>query len=245
MSLIKLHLNADNGASYISRVLNAAPGNLVAYWPLNEQAGVVVTDVAHAAPSAYNGAYAGVTLNQPGIGDGNGCPSFNGTTSKANVYTAALAAAFPGDEGSLLLWGRVADANVWTESWRSLMRLQVNGSNRINLQRNSTASNLFMERIAGGANQNHSITGINVTTWMHIAITWSRAANQVKFYHDGAQQGSTRTCPNAWAGTLDSNTCVIGAETSNPFSVWRGWLAHAALFSAPLTAAQIVALAVA
>ena len=245
MSLIKLHLNDDAGASYISRVLNIAPGNLVAYWTLNEQAGSVVTDSAHAAPSAFNGAYAGVTLNQPGIGDGSGCPAFNGTTSKINVYTAALVEAFPGDEGSLVLWARAADANVWTENWRSLLRLQVNTSNRIALQRNSTANNLFMERIAGGANQNHTITGINVTTWMHLAITWSRAANQVRFYRDGTQQGSTRTCPNAWAGALDSGICVIGAETTNPINVWRGWLAHVALFNAPLAAAQVGALATA
>lgn len=245
MTLLKLHLTDDGAATYISRVLNTAPANLVAYWALNEQAGAVAADVSRAAPSAFNGAYAGVTLNQPGIGDGNGCPSFNGTTSKVNVYSAALASAFPGDEGSVLLWGRAADVNVWTESWRNLLRMQVNASNRITLQRNGTANNLYMERIAGGNSQAHTITAINITTWFFLAVTWSKIANQVKFYRDGAQVGSTRTNPNAWAGALDSNVCVIGAETATPTSVWRGRIAHVALFNAPLTAGQIGALAAA
>jgi hypothetical protein len=244
MSLIKLHFNESAG-SYISRLLSAAPGNLVAYWPLHEQAGTVVSDVSRTAPSAYNGAYSGVMLNQPGIGDGAGCPALNGTTSKVNLYSTALAAAFPGDEGTLLLWWRVADASVWTESWRHLMRIQANGSNRITAMRNSTANQLYIERAAGGATQSNTITGLSLTTWAHFGITWSRAANAVKFYLNGAQQGSTRTNPNAWAGALDSNTTVLGAENTSPINVWRGWLAHAALFSTPLSAAQIGALAVA
>ena len=78
--------------TYIQKVLGIEPGNLIAYWPMSEPSGGIAINAEGTA--ARNGAYTGVTLAQPGIGDGNTCPLFDGANDFNNVYSASLDAAF-------------------------------------------------------------------------------------------------------------------------------------------------------
>ena len=98
--------------TYFKRVLAIDPTHLLGYWPLWEPGGSVAYDI-----SGHNrhGAYTGVTLGHAGIGDGNGCPFFDGANDYANIYSASLASAFNGAEGTVAVLLKVAKAGVWTD----------------------------------------------------------------------------------------------------------------------------------
>ncbi|MFV1969356.1 MAG: hypothetical protein ACC628_28375, partial [Pirellulaceae bacterium] len=58
-----------------------------------EASGSISDDLS---PQGNDGAYTGVTLGQPGIGDGRTCPLFDGANDYNNIYSAALNTDFDG-----------------------------------------------------------------------------------------------------------------------------------------------------
>ena len=82
------------------------------------------------------------------------------------------------------------------------------------------------------------------TDWMHLGLTWSRVADQVKVFYNGAQSGATATGLNAWAGVVTNTQCLIGAASTAPTLVTSGTIAHVAVWNRALTPAEIAALAV-
>ena len=98
---------------YYQKVLSYDP---IAYWMMDEKQGAVSYDMVTARNTgARNGAYTGVTLGQPGIGDGNTSPLFDGANDFTNIYSASFNAAFNGAEGTLGIWMRVFNVAVWTD----------------------------------------------------------------------------------------------------------------------------------
>lgn len=77
-----------DGLRYARRILVTRPQNLIGYWPMWEGNGVVSFDNS---PNGYDGAYTGVTLAQPGIGDGRYSAFFDGVNDFNNIYSAGLA----------------------------------------------------------------------------------------------------------------------------------------------------------
>jgi hypothetical protein len=77
----------SDGQRYARKMLAVAPNNLIGYWPMWELAGNIAYD---RGPEGNNGAYSGVTLGQPGIGDGRSCPYFDGTNLVGLLYRAIL-----------------------------------------------------------------------------------------------------------------------------------------------------------
>ena len=79
--------------SYMKKVLRPNPGvgydpsSLIGFWLQNEAAGGVSFD-----HSGYgrDGAYTGVTLGQPGIGDGSTAAGYDGINDFNNIYSADL-----------------------------------------------------------------------------------------------------------------------------------------------------------
>ena len=49
-------------------------------------------------------------------------------------------------------------------------------------------------------------------TWVHVAMTWDKAADAVIAYVDGTQQGPTVTAPGTWSG-VGVETFKIGRKT--------------------------------
>ena len=106
------------GGSYADKVLSYGP---IAYWPLWETAGASAACLVNPAQS---GTAVGVTWANDATGAfGTAAPFFDGANDDINIYTAALAAAFSGHVGSLMVWCRVANAGVWTDG---AARLSVN-----------------------------------------------------------------------------------------------------------------------
>ena len=122
---------------YYRKVLGYKP---IGDWPQWEAAGTVARGLTD---TARNGTYVNVTLLQGGIGDGRICPSYNGTTSYTDIYSAALAGAFNGAEGTLMIWAKVSAAGVWTDAAsRYLVRLRADANNSVHIHCPAVANTL-------------------------------------------------------------------------------------------------------
>jgi hypothetical protein len=221
----------------------------IAYWVLDEKSGTVAYDmVSGRVAGAQNGAHTGVTLGQPGIGDGRTAPFYDGTNDFTNVHSAAFAAAFNGGEGSLSIWARVANAGVWTDgTQREIVRFAADGNNYLDLYRAPPNNRITMLYNAGGTLENVAIDGLTTVDWMHWVVTWSASAGvngEVKVYLNGAQTGATQTALGVWVGALAAASTCIGAFSTVPAAVWNGYLDHCAVWDRPLLSTEVAGLAV-
>lgn len=227
--------------TYADKVLGYGP---IAYWPLWEAAGLTAECLVNSP--AQDGTYVGVTLGQSGIGDGRTCPLFDGANDYVDIYSVPLNTDFDGDEGTAAIWVRALNAAVWTDAaFRRIAILRADGNNRILLARTNVNNNITLYHIAGGVNSNVAFS-VFVTTFFHVAITWSDSAGangEVKVYLNAVQQGLTQAGQGVWAGNLNALTCLIGADDQVPSIVWKGYLAHSAVWDRPLTQPEIADLA--
>lgn len=225
--------------TYSQKVAALGP---LAYWPLAEASGTTINDESG---NGRNGVYsaAGITLGQAGIGDGRTAASFNGSTGTGNIHSASFAGAFNGQEGTAALWFKVA-AGVWTDgAIRKCLHLFADANNRVLMQKTGTNNQLSISYIAGATNETISFVTAGPTTWQHFAVTWSKAADQVKLYVNGAQQGATATSLGTFAGALTAANQRISGTNATPTEPWSGQIAHVAVWNTPLSAVQIASLA--
>jgi len=202
---------------YYERVLGYGP---IAYWPLWEPAGLVANCLVN---PAQDGAYTGVVLGQPGIGDGNTCPLFDGAADYVDVSSAALIAAFDGAEGTLLLPFKVSGAGVWTDSTvRYLLNLAVDANNFVRIYRTATNYQLKCEYGAGGVTRTITLA-FDTTDWVFLTLSWSASADEFSVYVDGDLIATLDTL-GVWAGNLA--TCVIGAQDAVGTASWSGYIQH-------------------
>ena len=231
-----------NKVNYTQIVQQIAAANLIAYWPLAEAAGATVA--LDASGNGCNGAYTAVTLGVAGIGDGRTAASFDGSTSFNNIYSASLQTVFNGGEGTVALWIKVSGAGVWTDGvQRRFFRLSTTGTDFMYVRKDTTNGQMLFNYAPSGASKSVTVNSLSSVGWLHIAMTWSKSADQMKAYINATQQGSTQTGLGDWVGTLLSNTAtMIGAADTTPNNVWSGSIAHAAIWTTPLSAAQILTL---
>lgn len=223
---------------YAAKLQNIFGSSIVSYLPLWDASGSVATDIGG---RGLNGAYTAVTLGQTGIGDGRTAASFDGSTSFVNWYSAGLASAFNASEGTLMVWGKVSAAGVWSDTTvRYLSFFRVDGNNQVGLNKSATANRLTAVYAAGGTANLINIT-TSPTAFFHFGITWSKAADQVIVYLNGAQQGATLTGLGTWVGALPSTGVTVGSQQTTPSNVWSGTLAHAVLLNRAATAAEFAA----
>lgn len=227
---------------YYQKVMGYGP---LVYFPQWEAAGLVSDEIVN----GWDGAYTGVTLGQPGIGDGNTAPFFDGANDYNNIFTAALQAAFDGGEGTAAIWARVANVGVWTDGVQRLaIALVVDGNNQVYMEKAVANNRLFWRYEANNVSEIVTLDGVVTLDWFHMAITWSVSTpptGEVRAYFNGAQTGPTHVGLGAWAGVLDVNQTLIGGYDRAPLSrLWHGWLAHGAVFTSALPPAAIADLAV-
>lgn len=247
--LLKLFHNQGKGSpvggklSYASKVLSTAPANLIAYWPLWELSGTTADNWQGAA---RDGTYvASPSLGQTGIGDGKTSVLLNGTTQYINIYTASLASAFNAAEGTMMAWAKVSAVGVWTDANEGeIIYISPDGLNNIiALQKIATNNTIAFKYRAGGTEKTVTKGSMTTTGWMNMAMTWSATADQVKAYYGGVQEGSTLTGLGTWAGTPANTRTLIGARLTTPLALFSGYVAHIAVWTTPLSAAQILSLA--
>jgi hypothetical protein len=227
--------------SHTERALAVQPSHLLGMWPLNETSGTTAVNAQGTA--ARNGAYkgAGEPLLASGEFEGQPAPSFDGTNDYCNIHSASLASAFNGAEGTISAWAKVSGAGVWTDAtFRRIFTFQADASNRIIAYRDTTNNTLAFLYAAGGTVETALIT-TSTTGWFHFALTWSKAAEQVKAYFNGAQSGPTLTALGVWSGSLAAANTMIGA-LSTAAQFWSGLITNVAVWDTPLTAAEIASL---
>jgi len=214
----------------------------IAYWIQDEKVGTVSYDwVRRRQGSDQDGAYTGVTLGEPGIGDGRTSPFFDGVNDFNNIFGATLQGRFNGSEGTVMAWARVANAGVWTDgTTRQTIILQVNGNNTIQMRRPAANNQLRFTYTAGGVLLTNTVAS-TTTDWFSIAMSWSATADEVVMYFNGASF-STLNGLGVWAGLLNVNSVVIGAANLVPAQPWHGYIAHGAIWDQALTPLAIESL---
>lgn len=236
-------LRGSSGQSYADKVLGYAP---IAYWPLNEVSGTTAINLVNAA---MNGIYARDVATMGtgvGIGDGNTAPLFDATNDVVDVYSAALAAAFDGAEGSLIIWAKVRAASVWADAaWRYLNYIKTDAANNTALlmRKTANANELGYTYTANGVTETETKGSVSTLSWMCLGMSWSLTANEVRYYYSGAPQGAVDITLGVWGGALLATQTVIGALNATPTNGWDGYLAHYALFGSALAPAAFAALA--
>lgn len=221
---------------YAQRILHTRPGNLIAYWPLDEQSGAVAHDLSG---NAFHGVYTGVDLMQPGIGDGRTSPYFDGTNDYVNIYSAAFNAAWAPTEMTALGWAKM-NASVWQDgTYRHFFILQTAAAqNRLWIRRHASGNGRieFYQRATSATAASILVQVAYRNDWVCFAISASLSANQVKPYIDGVLCNA----PVAFSGTtwneaLAATTTCIGAGSTVPVNSMLGNIAHCALWNCALT----------
>ena len=229
------------GQTYDQLVLSTQSANLLAFWPLEETSGTTVNDTSG---NAYNGSYSGPTVNATTFLDGNPAPSFDGINDYANVYSAGFASAFNKNEGTVSIWVKMSGAGVWTDGTnRGITHFGADTSNRVRMFRTTTNNQLQFTYTGAGTVKTVSDTSLaGVTSWFLLTETWSKSADQLKAYINGSQVGTTQTGLTTWTGALSNTLTVLGANNTSA-NFFSGYLAKAAVWKTPLSAAEISALA--
>ena len=230
--------------TYQDKVLSMASGNLIGYWPMDEASGAVAYDKSR---QRNNGAYTGVTLGQPGIGDGKTCPLFDGANDFNNIYSAGLNTDFDDDEFTVAGWLKVANAGIWgAGDGTNDCAFHIGADwteNYFRILKSSQVNKLQCTYVSDTTSDTVEIT-MSLTTWFHIAATITGTGDAFIGYLNGVKQDTTKTGLGSWVGALEDGKCQVGSQTGSATLAWNGWLANFALWTTPLTAEQIAYLAV-
>ncbi|MHC4621041.1 MAG: hypothetical protein ACYTEQ_25115 [Planctomycetota bacterium] len=215
----------QRGGGYQAKVRGYNP---LAYFPLDETAGAVVTEVIN----GWNGVYSGVDFTGTGP-DGLPCPFWDGTNDYADLETAALTAAMDMQEGAYAAWFQVFNAGVWTDgAARYIYRVFRDAQNRGTFRK--TTTNNEMEFWYEANNTSEFVTTVAAggkTGWMFTAIDFSFTNDRLNYYmyENGIQiYNVTRNGLGAWVNPITQ--LVLGAASTAPAQVWHGWLAHSMFF---------------
>lgn len=211
--------------------------NLLNLWPLTDVSG---TTALSGKSGGWNGTYSGVALGSSSFANGEPVGLW-GASDYCNVYNAALNAGIgaTATKKTLMIWLKVRAASVWTDATlRRIMSFRVDASNWMVISRSATNNQIDFNYIAGGTNK---VVGYNTssTGWIQVAMTVDTAADQCKFFAQGAQTGATQTGLGTFAGNFDTTLCCLGAISTAGAGNFDGYLAYAGLWSDVLTPAQI------
>ncbi|HLC04812.1 MAG TPA: hypothetical protein VJK02_17390 [Anaerolineales bacterium] len=227
--------------TYIEKVLSYSP---LAYWPLNETSGTVADNAEGTA--SMDGAYLNTpTLNQAGIGDGEGAPLFAPVSvENVNIYSAALRDAWDFNSGTVQIWARVRAASVWSDStYRCFLTFGDYSTEYVQIGKTNAANTLRLFYYAD-ATADSVTTTLSTTDWFHLAMTWDLTADELKFFVNGSQVGSTQTGLGVWNAAFTTSGCRIAAAGPNSWDqLWDGYAAHPAVFTSVLSDPNIADLA--
>lgn len=205
---------------YIDRVLDYSP---IAYWPQNEAAGATINCMVN---PLQNGTYVGVDLGQPGIGDGNTAPYYDGVNDYGQLLTATLISNFNGAEGSAMIW--FYPMNAWKASFT--FHLYGTAGCYVAIRTLVSPTRFYYIRYAPvSASSVIEVVPGTLNTWYCLGVSWSESANQFKAYRNGNPVGITQPCAGVWgANTLTraligsfDNPTAQGADGRPPhFPIW-------------------------
>lgn len=227
--------------AYLAQSRMVRPEGLVDIWPFNEASGATaIAAINTARNAAYrNGATPGTAWPTASGFDLFTAPALFGATSDI-LFPASMAAVTNWNEGSVSFLMRATAASWDDATLRRPWLWQVNGSNRIYLQKSAGVDTLVAFYIGGGTTI--SITVNNVTQycgtgWLHVVLVWSKSGDYFRLYLNGKLVGSASALPTI-TGTL-----AIAAIAGNPYHPNSTYAWHQ-FWTVPLTQADVTALRV-
>lgn len=212
-----------------------------ALWPLSETTGTNADDPI----GGFDGTYAaGITLHAATFPDSSPAPLFDATDDVIAIPSVSLDTPFDGAIGTMAGWVKVRTSSVWTDATsRIVLSMGVDANNRIYFNKTAANNRFDMFYAAGGTSKQIANTSYSPSRWFHAAITWSKSADQVKFYLDGVQVGSTLTGLGVWAGTLANGFTAVGNFTqSGGAFFWDGYIKYPFVANRVFSAAEIASL---
>lgn len=234
----KMLLLSGSKTTYTQMLQQTAP---FAMWPLSETSGTNADDPI----GGFDGTYAaGITLKGTTFPDGSPAPLFDATGDVITLPSASLDTPFDGAVGSMGCWLKARNAGVWSDGVSRIpFSVGADAANRIFLNRSTVTDRTDMFYRANNVNKSNLVTSFNPARWFHMLITWDKNADQVKFYVDGVQSGSTATSLGVWADTIANSFTALGNYTSAGGAFfWDGYIKYPALWNRVLTPTEVAGL---
>jgi concanavalin A-like lectin/glucanase superfamily protein/chitobiase/beta-hexosaminidase-like protein/putative Ig domain-containing protein len=209
--------------SYVDTVLSDHP---VGYWRLDEESGVLAVD---RAADNHGSRFGEVARLQPGsLADATAASTFDGVTGYVRVPNAP-SLQLAGDL-TIELWLNVSLASRQTLISKGYLRefeltLETNGA--LNLYQGNGVVTGNMLSVGGAVSPN---------VWQHIVVTRSAVTKTVRFFVNGQAKGTASYTVDLVPGT----TAVLIGRSASGAQYVNGGLDEIALYSAELTAAQIL-----
>lgn len=231
-----------SNARYRRKILDLFGASVIAYLPLGEAYAPTVRDISGNSRNGTTGGSTGPTLGVTGIGDGFTALSFPGSNACVDWYSAGLAGAFNGAEGTLIVWAKVSAAGVWSDgTGRYIARLSADANNDIRIMRSQSNNNMVLiQHIAGGTSRPMYVGSNAYTNWLMFGVSWSVAAGEVFAWVNGCKFGPSLGAPGTWTGSLASTLTLLGASSTAAGDVYSGSEAHALLLNRPATEAEML-----
>jgi len=211
-------------------------GQVAAQWPLDTINGTTTPDV-----SGNNNSATLVNGPTPVVGLFRNALSFNGTNQEMTVPDSASLALGTGSF-TVAAWikpNNVANKERIVNKWNGAMGFlfDINAS----VGGGDAGGNLRL-RLNDGTHDFDYVTpaGLTLATWVHIAATVDRTANQMILYANGVQVGTTQNIA-AVTGSLTNTTMLeIGAQGGTSF--YNGIMDEPVLYKRALSAGEITTL---
>jgi hypothetical protein len=223
---------------YRAKVLSYAP---LVFFPLDDPVGdTAPTDIG---PNAWHGAgWYGPTLAAGTGPDGYPCPLFASTTpSWVSLYSAAYRAAFPGKEGSLITWNKVAAAATWTDAVSGYWLTFNSDTDSIQLAESGAEAGRFgWTYKANTVIETNHVHNIFFTGWFCVGMTWSDSNNRARIYVNGTLMDAMAI--DTWQAVPLTTRMLLGDFSGN--DAWSGYLANFAMWNSELPAATMADLAI-
>jgi hypothetical protein len=179
----------------IQQLYNAWSPDPVAYWNFEEGGGTTVNDKSgNANTGTWNG-----SGNHWVSGRSSKAGNFNGASDYVDVYSANLASAFNGKEGTITSWVKInSPSNDGTN--RGIFMFFKDNNNYFEIFK-LTTGNLRFRRYANSVYSQQDYT-VPANTWLQLAIAYSESQDSFKAYVNGTQIGSTVTGLGTWSGSI-------------------------------------------
>ena len=238
--------------NYIEKVKRIRTGDLIAYWPLNEESGTVSLDVG---PNGFNGTSASLVRLPSTRGftapDGGRCAQFDGAASLVdlkNTWTSTIAVA----EGTVQAWVATPSSGLGGTAKAQIVILAADTANEIGIHFDTTANRFACNYFAGAADATYSTTygelvyndywSQGVPLWHHLAMVYSKAADSVVLYVNGTASTACASL-GAWTGAFADTATNIASTSTTLATGFTGYISHVAWWKSPLTAAEVAELA--
>jgi hypothetical protein len=240
--LIALRMLTKRGSGLPVTKAIEAESNLGFYYPCQETSGTtfIAKDANGFAPT-LNGTINSTTIAQTATDALGLAHLFDGINDYNDMFSAALVSAFDETKGTILFFAKMLNAGVWTDGqFRAFFAIKKDGSNQVTIHKSSTNNTLDSFHIAGGTTDTVQHTYSN-TAWFMPSITWDKTVDEMKFFINGSQIGSTQSGLGVFGTPIAIAT--FGARDTTPTQVTSGWGNHFTYYNVAKSGASLLTIA--